>query len=107
MKCFDNLDNYKLFTAVRSFIDDDRIVNLIDLFLQTDIVYRERINYNYSAESKGIAQGCSLSPVLLNMYLHSFDLAMSRYCGTYPQVHYARYADDLLIGRHLCNWVDG
>nr|KUM48159.1 18S ribosomal RNA intron 1 ORF [Picea glauca] len=97
VKCFDNLEHKRLLMAVQSFIDDDGIVNLINSFLITDILDREGINYNYSVKSKGIAQGCSLSPVLLNIYLHSFDLAMSRFSGTYPLVRYARYADDILL----------
>jgi len=36
--------------------------------------------------------------VLLNIYLHSFDVALSTICRTYPLVHYVRYADDILIG---------
>jgi len=98
VKCFDCLDHEKILRSVKSLIDDEGIVNLINLFLIADIRDKKGINYNYSFESKGIAQGASLSPVLLNIYLHSFDVALSTICRTYPLVHYVRYADDILIG---------
>ena len=97
-KCFDSLDHDILVKSVKYFIKDEQFVNLITVFLHTDIRDKEGMNYNYSFESKGIAQGCSVSPVLLNMYLHSFDRAMSNFGSTYSLVHYARYADDLIIG---------
>ena len=40
----------------------------------------------------GIVQGSPLSPLLANIYLHSFDKAMTR-----SGVRLVRYADDLLL----------
>lgn len=40
----------------------------------------------------GTSQGSALSPLLCNMYLHSFDLAMQK-----PQMTLIRYADDFVI----------
>ena len=44
----------------------------------------------------GTAQGSAISPLLCNLYLHPFDVALSQH----PDVYLVRYADDfVLLGR--------
>lgn len=53
---------------------------------------------NYVATERGIPQGSSNSPVLMNIYLHNFDQKMMGFhFMSAPHLLYTRYADDLLI----------
>jgi len=92
----DNLNHCILLKAVHKLIPDDRIGNLIMNFAKVAILDRE--GNNYAGSSKGIPQGCSVSPVLMNIYMHYFDVKLSAFISPYIHVHYLRYADDLLIG---------
>lgn len=47
-------------------------------------------------DGRGIPQGTSLSPLLSNMYMADFDLAVSRLVGSWGG-RYWRYCDDILI----------
>ena len=60
VKCYDNLTHNKLLAAVQSCIDDQGVMDIIKSFLQADIFDRNRINYNYSIESKGRWRGSSV-----------------------------------------------
>lgn len=52
---------------------------------------------NYVATERGIPQGSSNSPVLMNIYLHYFDPKMMGFhFMSAPHLRYTRYADDLL-----------
>jgi RNA-directed DNA polymerase len=54
-----------------------------------------RLKQRPQPTSTGAAQGAPLSPLLSNVYLHGFDLAMTR-----ARLRLVRYADDLVV---LCN----
>ena len=94
--CFDHLDHALLLKFVTNVIPDDRMGKLIMNFAKVDILDRD--GKNYAGEHKGIPQGCSVSPVLMNIYLHPFYVNLSAFLSPYGNVHYLRYADDLLIG---------
>jgi hypothetical protein len=83
-----------LLSAVEYFVKDPLLVNLIRGFIKTDI--RDDSGKSYAGLNIGIPQGCSPSPILLNMYLHQFDHKMDHLLKSYP-IRYARYADDLLV----------
>lgn len=51
--------------------------------------------HNMLPEKKGVPQGSSLSPVLMNVFLHQFDMKIQSDFS--KNICYARYADDLLI----------
>lgn len=95
--CFDNINKDLLLTKLRSFLfefeDSLRIVNLISSFLRTAIL--DKRGRDYSTPGKGIPQGSPISPILMNIYLHSLDMEMGAFKG---ELYYLRYADDIVLG---------
>lgn len=80
-------------------------MDLVNRFLKADIIDREG---NYACETEeGIPRGSPVSPVLVNACLHLFDVAFSSlwfvlkkrfHHEDKTQIHYLRYADDILFG---------
>lgn len=77
---FDNIDHDILFHFLDEFIDDDRVIDMVRLWLSAD------------TDGKGVAQGSPIAPLLSNIYLDIFDDQLLR--DGYGLV---RYADDLVI----------
>lgn len=87
---FDNIDQDILFRKLSPFVDDDEILRLVKLCVGMGAVDKSK---RWEERGRGVPQGAVLSPLLANLYLHSFDafvLSLTR-C-------YVRYADDFLIG---------
>ena len=80
--CFDALDHGLLLSRLAALIPDDRLLGLVAGWLVV----------GESAPGQGIAQGAVLSPLLANLYLHTFDVAMVR-----AGLALVRYADDWVI----------
>lgn len=76
--------------------DNLPFIDLIGRFLKTNIL--DRKGRNYACYEVGIPQGSPLSPVLMNCFLHSFDLSFSSLATKSQPINYLRYADDLLFG---------
>lgn len=85
---FDTIDRTKLFEKCNTYFSEPFIQRLIEMWALTGVVY----NQNYIESSKGVAQGGVISPLLSNLYLHDFDLAMKN--KNFPNV---RYADNILV----------
>ncbi|GLJ56542.1 hypothetical protein SUGI_1227300 [Cryptomeria japonica] len=99
VSCFDMIPHDKLFTLLSQHISERAFIGLIHNFLTTDIFDKEGQNCGNRVSGIGIPQGSSLSPVLMNIFLHKFDQAISEWVSTtYPLIRYARYADDFFIG---------
>jgi len=87
---FASVDHEILLGQLAAHVDSNDY--LFDLF-------SERIRFNYQDESGthqaciGIPFGCASACVLANLYLTGLDRAME----SIPDVHYLRYADDLLV----------
>lgn len=97
-KCFDRIDHNLLL----SFLDakfEKWIVELIASFLKTPIYDKE--GKNYAFQHQGIPQGSPISPVLMNFFMHHFDIELSKWMygedGT-SFFFYERYADDMVFG---------
>ncbi|KIQ94502.1 Group II intron-encoded protein ltrA [Anoxybacillus thermarum] len=75
---FDEIDHTILAQQLRQFVKDEDQISFI-IFL-------------YSLQDRGIVQGSPLSPLLANIYLHSFDEYMSA-----NGVPYIRFSDDIVI----------
>lgn len=87
-KFFDSLNHQILLELIKQKIKDERILRLITLWLKIGIVYREE----YKEIDKGVPQGGIISPLLSNIYLHNFDVAI-----TQKRYKLVRYADDFIM----------
>ena len=78
---FDSVPHARLVDELTIWIDDERVINLIGLWLR-----------RFSIRGRGIAQGSPISPLLANLYLHPVDrlLVVRGY-------RVVRYADDLVV----------
>ena len=86
---FDNVNHSILETRVHACTTDPEIVRLIMLCVKMGVVSK---SMNWKDSVKGLPQGAILSPVLANLYLHSFDqFILTR------TTSYVRYADDFVI----------
>jgi RNA-directed DNA polymerase len=85
---FDTIPKDRLLTLVKQHISDSRILTLIKLFLDQNILEELR-EWNPIA---GVPQGAVLSPVLSNLYLNPLDHQLAT--GGFEAV---RYADDFVV----------
>ena len=85
---FDTIPKDHLLTLVKEHISDSRMLKLIKLFLDQNIMEELR----EWTPIAGVPQGAVLSPVLSNLYLNPLDHAMSD--NGFEMV---RYADDFVV----------
>ena len=88
---FDNICHEIMMRLVKRRISDPRILKLIEMWLKAGVM--EKGKY-IKSDGTGTPQGGVLSPLLSNIYLHSFDrmFEMSGIAGTL-----VRYCDDFVI----------
>ncbi len=84
---FGSIERARLMEHLTEIIPDERILRLINKFLNAGTKENSSITF----PDKGIAQGSCLSPLLSNVYLRPFDTAMMN-----AGYHMLRYADDIL-----------
>lgn len=84
---FDTIDHRLLLAMLREHVSDEPFLRLILQWLQNPV----RENGLDHAVKMGVPQGCSISPVLANLYLTPLDRWMER-----RGLAYARYADDFV-----------
>ncbi len=87
-KFFDTVNQEKLIDYVAEEIADGRVLRLIRSFLTSGVMEEAKIEKT----TMGTPQGGVISPLLANIYLHSYDEAMTLY--GYKII---RYADDIMI----------
>lgn len=85
---FDTLDHALLIDRVAEEIADGKILRLIRQWLEAGVLEEGEVRKQLS----GTPQGGVISPLLANIYLHSFDREMTR--RGYQVV---RYADDFVV----------
>lgn len=68
---YNNLNHKKLMNILKENVKDNGFLKLIEKFLCIKIEENK-----ITKECKGIPQGAIISPTLLNIYLHKFDLAV-------------------------------
>ena len=88
---FDTIPHARLLEQVEHKVSDGRVLELIEAFLQQDIV-KEMERWKPTG---GTPQGAVISPLLGNIYLHPLDCQMKQ--KGYRMV---RYADDFVV---LCH----
>jgi len=85
---FDTINQEKLMKILEKIIVDKRIVVLISLFLKNGMLKKQL----WIDKSRGVYQGDVLSPVLSNIYLHTFDRALEA-----EGIDFVRFADDMVF----------
>jgi len=85
---FDTIPHDPLMSRVREKVSDGKLLRLIELFLNQEIMEDMKC-WNPVA---GTPQGAVLSPLLANVYLHQLDLTLNR--RGYKMI---RYADDFVV----------
>jgi RNA-directed DNA polymerase len=85
---FDTIPKDRLLALVQEHISDSRVLKLIKLFLDQNIL-EELHEWTPIA---GVPQGAVLSPVLANLYLNPLDQQLSK-----AGFELVRYADDFVI----------
>ncbi|WP_141706441.1 MULTISPECIES: reverse transcriptase domain-containing protein [Methanosarcina] len=95
--CFDSVPHDKLMTVLKTRIEDELILSLIEDWLKKGSV--ESSSGKYSG--KGLLQGGIISPLLLNFYLDQFDnqwaeIGLKNVEGDSVE-HLVRFADDFVI----------
>ncbi|MCC6550137.1 MAG: CRISPR-associated endonuclease Cas1 [Ignavibacteriaceae bacterium] len=85
---FDTINHELLIKICSGFFDDEAVLELIAMWIKTGAVTGNK----YVTAGKGVAQGGVISPLLSNIYLHSFDKALEAR-GTAN----VRYADNIVL----------
>jgi RNA-directed DNA polymerase len=85
---FDTIPHVRLMVRVGERVSDGRVLQLIEAFLQQDIVQ----GLQRWTPNGGTPQGAVISPLLANIYLHDLDCRMQQ--RGYRMV---RYADDFVV----------
>lgn len=88
---FDCLDHQELMAALRRRIGDGEMLRLIYRWLKAGYLWEGEFHNT----DQGSPQGGVLSPLLANVYLHSFDQAFHQQKAFIGKL--ARYADDFVI----------
>jgi RNA-directed DNA polymerase len=86
---FDNVQHSQLLEKVARRVQDASVMRLLKMILK-------------STGTKGVPQGGTISPMLSNLYLTEVDRMLEKAIaatrrGKYPNVQYARFADDLVV----------
>lgn len=87
-KFFDCVNHDILLRQLQKDISDPALFILIKKYLKTKVKKGRQISQNYV----GLPQGSSVSPLLANVFLDSFDQYMER-----QNIKFVRYADDIVI----------
>jgi len=85
---FDTIAHTRLMARVGERVSDGRLLQLIEAFLQQDIIH----GLQRWTPTGGTPQGAVISPLLANIYLHELDCRMQ--ARGYQMV---RYADDFVV----------
>ena len=89
-QCFERIEAERLMDMLRQEIRDRHVLRLVQRWLAAEILDRQGRRL-----PAGAAQGGPLAPLLCNVYLHAFDVALTR-----RGVRLVRYADDFLCLAH-------
>ena len=99
---FDTIPHNKLLALVAGRISDRHILRWIKQWLKAVVVEEDEQGTRRTTGGKkakrGTPQGGVISPLLANIYLHSFDRMFLTYCRTTGlAAHLVRYCDDFVI----------
>lgn len=86
---FDHIDHRRLLGLVSTHVSDAGIQHLLELWLAAVLWERGKLP---RLQTRGVAQGSPLSPLLSNLYLDAFDHALQS-----EGLAVVRYADDFVV----------
>ena len=84
---FDKIPYKQLIRCLKTFISDTPTMTLIQLWLAQGVHHASMLR-----KRRGVSQGAILSPLFCNLYLTSFDNALSKH-----NIPFVRFADDFLL----------
>ncbi|MFZ1342877.1 reverse transcriptase domain-containing protein [Thiothrix eikelboomii] len=84
---FDQIPHALLRKKLKAFMEDRALLGIMDLWLKQGAHHTSLLG-----NSRGISQGAILSPLMCNLYLHDFDMALEK-----ANIPFVRYADDFLL----------
>lgn len=84
---FDTIPHRLLKTKLRQFVQDKPTMKLMEQWLKQGCHHQSLLG-----KRQGISQGAVLSPLMCNVYLHTFDTALSK-----ANIPFVRFADDFLL----------
>jgi RNA-directed DNA polymerase len=84
---FDTIPHSQLKKILKNFLHDANAFELVEKWLAQGAHHQSLLG-----QRRGISQGAILSPLFCNLYLHQFDIAMSR-----VDIPFVRFADDFLL----------
>lgn len=84
---FDQIPQTPLKKKLKAFANDRTLLGIMDLWLKQGAHHTSLLGTD-----RGISQGAILSPLMCNLYLHEFDLALEK-----ANIPFVRYADDFLL----------
>ena len=103
---YDNIDHGVLLDLLRTRIDDERLVKLIERMLKAGCLEDWRFHKTFS----GTPQGGVISPILANVYLHELDRFMAEMKTRFDKgqarrrdAHYLECSKQIQIRRRMIN----
>ncbi|RIK96862.1 MAG: hypothetical protein DCC71_22125 [Proteobacteria bacterium] len=99
---FMNIDRARALAQIADAVGDVRLMEVLEPATATELANLAQLRnaghaHLFPTHDVGVAQGCALSPLLGNVLLHEFDVAMNG-----AGIICLRYVDDVLIlGREL------
>jgi hypothetical protein len=110
----DTIPHDKLMLALQMRIRDRNVLKLIRMWLQSPIEETDEAGHkSRQCSTAGTPQGEVISPLLVNLYLHWFEVLFYRddgpACWAKPEL--VRYADDFVVlaryqGERLRDWIE-
>ena len=71
---FDTINHHKLMETINLKIKNQQVIDLLWKFLRAGVVVENK----YYGTTIGVPQGGIISPILSNIYLHSFDMYLDK-----------------------------
>lgn len=74
--CFNQINQKRLLNIIEEYIEDQKLQNILNKFFKAPIRYTQSYGFD-SQIGTGISKENPFSPVLLNIFLHKFDVYVS------------------------------
>ena len=112
---FDTINHEELMKKVQIRIADRQVLKLITMFLKANVIDKDEDGRcKVLKTTSGVPQGGVISPLLSNIYLHTFDSAFNKEITSplrFANAKLVRYADDFVVmakymGERVVKWIE-